>query len=203
MVLLARAAGLRLLGLFSLFVPAFWFFFRGAWYRLPQGAWVWWWGMGSTEPLVKFMSGSRALGQSDAGPKSQSAPGALSAFPGRVWTEGLAGRAAADCLGAGEGNVCRFWEPRLSWMKLTMPLGSALRLGLKQGQPAAWSTCVETQHPGKQQRKITTLPFAMTLFCADGDSKAVSAGAGEGWIIAVWDASYPRRGCHPFGVSWK
>lgn len=45
-----------------------------------------------------------------------------------------------------------------------MSLDSVLSLSVKQGQPTAWGTCVETHLPGKQQRKITTVPF-------DGDAR--------------------------------
>lgn len=60
-----------------------------------------------------------------------------------------------------------------------MSLGSALSLSLKQGQPAARGTCVETQLPGKQQRKITTMRFASSFVLHWCRCKAVPAEGGE------------------------
>ena len=79
MVLLAGTAGLRLLGLLLLFVPAFLFFSTASRADFSKAARCG--EMVSTESLVKFLSESQGSGPA-SGPTSQAVQGSLPYFPG-------------------------------------------------------------------------------------------------------------------------
>lgn len=117
--------------------------------------------MGSTESLVKFLLGSQGSGPA-LDPTLPPGPGSLPPLPRAAGSCRL-GRQSSCSLSWGLGR----WALRLrhSGMRLAKPLGSALTFGLKRGQPAAWSTRMETRPLRSSREKSPLCHLQVALFC--------------------------------------